>query len=626
MAIITDGSTASELAIRVVGNAAQPATDGAIIILAQRDDSLSALSDPEGDYIGLRVNSQGALHVTGGGGGTEFAVGSPAGGTDAGRVILAVRDDTLSTLADPEGDYVRLRVNSQGALHVTGGGGGTEYTVNDAAPANPTGSTIVFERDDALSALTEVEGDWTNPRANARGALWVELDPTNAVAVSHATLAVTGGGVEAGALRVTLANDSTGVLSIDDNSGSITVDGTVIVNAGTGDFLSIAAHTTNEGLKEAMAIGGQFDDTGTTVATENNVAPVRITAQRALHSNLRKEDGTEIASGGGTEANALRVTMASDSTGLVSIDAPGGISVDDGGGVLSIDWNGTPPPIGPGTEAAALRVTLATNSTGLISVDDGAGSLTVDNAGTFAVQVDAALPAGTNNIGDVDVLTLPALPAGTNNIGDVDVLTLPSIPAGTNNIGDVDIVSLPNEGQQSMANSISVAIASDQSLIEVSGDVAHDVAIAGNPVPIAFRANLNEPGTQVGDADSTYAWGDRFGRLVTIDSHPNPEAPDCQNVTASGNTSIIGVPGAGVSIHVKKASLHNGGASGIDVRLEDGAGGSVGWRGHLAADGGGVRLDWGSRGWKLTANTLLNANLGAAGDVDINILEYYLSA
>jgi hypothetical protein len=76
-----------------------------------------------------------------------------------------------------------------------------------------------------------------------------------------------------------------------------------------------------------------------------------------------------------------------------------------------------------------------------------------------------ALPAGTNNIGDVDVLSLPALPAGTNNIGDVDVASLPALPAGTNNIGDVDIASLPNEGQQTMANSISVAVASDQSAV-----------------------------------------------------------------------------------------------------------------------------------------------------------------
>lgn len=33
---------------------------------------------------------------------------------------------------------------------------------------------------------------------------------------------------------------------------------------------------------------------------------------------------------------------------------------------------------------------------------------------------------------------------------------------------DVDIATLPNEGQQTMANSISVAIASDQSAVPVS--------------------------------------------------------------------------------------------------------------------------------------------------------------
>lgn len=85
--------------------------------------------------------------------------------------------------------------------------------------------------------------------------------------------------------------------------------------------------------------------------------------------------------------------------------------------------------------------------------------LASDASGSLKVNLTAALPAGTNNIGDVDVLTLPALPAGTNNIGDVDiasalpagdnnignvdVVTLPALPAGTNNIGDVDVLSLP---------------------------------------------------------------------------------------------------------------------------------------------------------------------------------------
>jgi len=48
-----------------------------------------------------------------------------------------------------------------------------------------------------------------------------------------APLSLTGGGVEAAALRVTLASDSTGVLSVDDNGGVLTVDGSVTANAGT---------------------------------------------------------------------------------------------------------------------------------------------------------------------------------------------------------------------------------------------------------------------------------------------------------------------------------------------------------------------------------------------------------
>jgi hypothetical protein len=63
-------------------------------------------------------------------------------------------------------------------------------------------------------------------------------------------------------------------------------------------------------------------------------------------------------------------------------------------------------------------------------------------AGMTPVQttVGGSLPAGTNNIGDVDIASIAA---GDNNIGNVDVVTLPSIPAGTNNIGDVDVLSLP---------------------------------------------------------------------------------------------------------------------------------------------------------------------------------------
>jgi len=52
--------------------------------------------------------------------------------------------------------------------------------------------------------------------------------------------------------------------------------------------------------------------------------------------------------------------------------------------------------------------------------------------------------------GGINVIVIDPIPAGNNNIGDVDVASLPntvlagmaSLPTGTNNIGDVDIASI----------------------------------------------------------------------------------------------------------------------------------------------------------------------------------------
>jgi hypothetical protein len=54
----------------------------------------------------------------------------------------------------------------------------------------------------------------------------------------------------------------------------------------------------NAAFNKAAAIGGQLDDTGTTDATENNIAPVRITPKRAMHTNMRDASGAEIGTAG----------------------------------------------------------------------------------------------------------------------------------------------------------------------------------------------------------------------------------------------------------------------------------------------------------------------------------------
>jgi hypothetical protein len=80
------------------------------------------------------------------------------------------------------------------------------------------------------------------------------------------------------------------------------------------------------------------------------------------------------------------------------------LHVSDAGGALTVDWAGTAPPIGAGAEATALRVTLANDSTGVI---------TVDNAGTFATQATLQAADGTD-IGDVDVASVVPGTAATN--------------------------------------------------------------------------------------------------------------------------------------------------------------------------------------------------------------------
>ncbi len=67
------------------------------------------------------------------------------------------------------------------------------------------------------------------------------------------------------------------------------------------------------------------------------------------------------------------------------------------------------------------RVKVTWGVDGSVADASAANPLPVVQTGTHNVTVNAALPAGTNNIGDVDVLSLPALAAGTAYAGQVGV-------------------------------------------------------------------------------------------------------------------------------------------------------------------------------------------------------------
>ena len=159
-----------------------------------------------------------------------------------------------------------------------------------------------------------------------------------------------------------------------------------------------------------------------------------------------------------------------------------------------------------------------------LPVDDAGGSLTVDNAGTFAVQVNAALPAGANAIGKL------AANSGVD-IGDVDVLTLPG----------------------------------------VAGDVGHDAADSGNPIKVGAKAVNAEP-TAVAANDRVDLIADLVGKLVTL-PYANPESfiSGTVNATDAADTAVLAAAGAGVRNHVTSIVVHNSSATDAYVTIKDGS-------------------------------------------------------
>lgn len=97
-------------------------------------------------------------------------------------------------------------------------------------------------------------------------------------------LSTTGGGTEAAAQRVTIASDSTGVLSVDDNGGSITVDGTVTPASLSG---ALAAAAVTVGVT-AVALPAAALANRRTVTVYNNAAatiyvgPAAVTTSSGL--------------------------------------------------------------------------------------------------------------------------------------------------------------------------------------------------------------------------------------------------------------------------------------------------------------------------------------------------------
>lgn len=297
-------------------------------------------------------------------------------------------------------DRTNVLVDTDGHVQVdvlSGGGSGTEYNEDAATPATITGGATLMERDDALTTVTPVEGDWIGFRGTAEGALWTQDFNSDALLADTNTIAGAVTGTE------------------------MQVDVVAALPAGTNAIGKLAANS-----------GVDIGDVDVTSVP----APLNVT-------------------GGGTEATALRVTVASNSTGVLSVDDGGStLSVDDGGGALTVDGTVTVQDGGGaitvdngGTFAVQVDGD-ALNALQLIdnivlaedavhgSGDSGVMSLAVRNdtlaalAGTDGDYAPLQVNASGALFVEAQQATHDSLNANANlQVGDADVSTTNRVPA-----------------------------------------------------------------------------------------------------------------------------------------------------------------------------------------------------
>ncbi len=335
--------------------------DPGVAVFAVRRDVASA-GAADGDYVNLSTDSTGALRVTGGGGGTQYQEDTAHTTGDTGTLSLAVRRDANTTLVDATGDYAPLQVDASGGLKVSiiaGAGSGGTASTDDAAftVASGSGTPAMGLFNDSTPDSVD-EGDVGVMRMSANRNQYVTIRDS---AGNERGVSVTA----ANALKV----DASGAaVPITDNSGSLTVDGTVAIS-------SLPASTNT-----LEVVGDVAHDA---VAAGN---PVLMGAYASASAP------TNVSADG----DAVRVWA--DLAGRVQVgDGGGSLSIDDGAGSITVDNGGT----------FAVQATIASGATSIAKAEDVASADA--DVGVPAMAVRKATPANTSGTdGDYEMLQMSA--------------------------------------------------------------------------------------------------------------------------------------------------------------------------------------------------------------------------
>lgn len=190
---------------------------------------------------------------------------------------------------------------------------------------------------------------------------------------------------------------------------------------------------------------------------------------------------------------------------------------------------------GNGTSTAALRVTVSSDSTGVLSIDDNGGSITIDNA-------DITTIAGAVSGSEMQVDIVGALPAGTNAIGKL------SANSGVD-IGDVDVTSVvPGTGATNLGKAEDSAHSSADvgvMALAVRNDELHSLSDDGDYTPL----QVNKRGALYTADLGVSGAVDGFGHITTTSPNNQIDIPFYRDTPTAllGTLSSNGTNGSGAS-------------------------------------------------------------------------------
>jgi len=459
-----------------------------------------------------------------------------------------------------------------------------------------------------------------------------QLPDGHAVTIDNASIAVTGTFWQAtqpvSAATLPLPSGAATAANQLPDGHNVTVSGSVTANIGTVGTLATAAKQ-DTGNTSLATIAGAVS--GTEVQVDIVTMPnVTIAGTVTVGSHAVTNAGTFAVQVDGAALTSLQLLddsvattgSAITSKGMAAVGTDGTnarILKTDAAGELQIDVVSSALPTGAATaaaqatletdvEAAVTALQLLDNvvssvgsaqNTSVISLgawDAGdsdtminlqcsangelliatANPVTVANAGTFAVQVSSALPAGTNNIGDVDVLSC-ALPTGASTLAEQQTQTghLSNIQdftetTSTFTSNSADSLALLDDtvytgiatprgkylaiGASDEADSgnmfpliyhastggLQVTIAGSIGNARVTGATSHDFsAAAAEPVAIGGRAFAAAPTDVSADGDAVWAWHLRNGSYVVNQSFAGVLASTGTGASGTGTQRVV---------------------------------------------------------------------------------------